>query len=190
MSQRLKDAEDRLYMIDGSRSMNERLGREKRSKARIVRQTLLEFCTEKWPASYYAWPLRIGITVYRLLGTPGKTFFDEIIPLEPEPISLELWRLDEFSGKGGAIIRDALERALFILRESQRGKRKLILIGDGGDTGGDPADAAREIGKMGVEVLSVELGKESSRSMRVVATESGGKYVLAKTADEVRQFIL
>ena len=190
MSQVLADAEDRLYLIDGSRSMNERLGGEKKSKIGAVRDTLMGFCAENWSASYYPWPLRMGVTAYRLLGTPGKTVFEEIIPLEPTPISLELWRLDEFSGKGGAVIRDALERALAILRESQRGKRKLVLIGDGGDSGADPGDVAREIGNLGVEVLSVELGRESSHAMRAVAKESGGKYLLAKTSDEVRRFIL
>ena len=184
------DAEDKLYMVDGSRSMNGRIGREKQSKIGAVRQTLLDFCTENWSASYYPWPLRMGITAYRLLGTPGKTVFDEIIPLNPEPISLELWRLSEFSGRGGAIIRDALVRALEILQESQRGKRRLVLIGDGGDSGPDPGDVAGEIGKLGVEVLSVELGEESSHPMRVVAKEAGGKYLLAKTSDEIRRFIL
>lgn len=190
MSQRLADAEDRLYMIDGSRSMNERLGSEKVSKLGAVKRILMGFCQENWSASYYTWPLRIGITGFRLLGTPGRTVFDEIIPLEPEPISLELWRLNEFSGKGGAIIRDALERARGVLSESQRGKRKLVLVGDGGDTGAEPADVAREIGKMGVEVLSVELGKESSHAMRVIAKEAGGKYILAKTTDEIRRSLL
>jgi Mg-chelatase subunit ChlD len=190
MSLKLADAEDRLYMIDGSRSMNEKLGRDKQSKAGAVRQTLMDFINERWSESYYTWPLRIGVTAYRLLGTPGKTAFDEIIPLEPEPISLELWRLKEYSGKGGAMIRDALERARSVLAESQRGKRRLVLIGDGGDSGADPGDVARELGKMGVEVLSVELGQESSHSMRVVAKESGGKYLLAKTPEEVRRFIL
>lgn len=190
MSQRLSEAEDRLYMIDGSRSMNERLGKERQSKLGAVRETLMDFCTEKWSASYYTWPLRIGITGYRLLGTPGRTVFDEIIPIEPEPISLELWRLAEFSGRGGAIIRDALVRAKAILEESQRGKKRLVLVGDGGDSGAEPGDVAGEIGKMGVEVMCVELGQESSHSMRVVAKESGGKYVLAKTSDEIRRSIL
>lgn len=190
MSHRMADSEDRLYMMDGSRSMNERLKGEKVSKSGALRRTLMDFCTERWSASYYPWPLRIGVTAYRLLGTPGRTVFDEIIPLDPEPISLELWRLEEFSGKGGAIIRDALVRALEILRESPRGRRKLVLIGDGGDNGPDPGDVAREIGGLGIEVLSVELGGESSHPMRVVAKEAGGKYLLAKTSDEIRRFIL
>ncbi len=190
MSLKLAEAEDRLYMIDGSRSMNERLGREKLSKVGAVKQTLMDFCSDNWQASYYTWPLRIGITGYRLLGTPGRTAFEEIIPLDPEPVSLELWRLREFSGRGGAIIRDALVRAMEILRESPRGKRKLVLIGDGGDAGPDPGEEARELGKLGVEVLIVELGEYSSHPMRVVAKESGGKYLLAKTQDEVRRFIL
>ena len=190
MTIRMADAEDRLYMIDGSRSMNEKLRGEKQSKIGAVRQTLLDFCAENWSASYYPWPLRMGVTAYRFLGTPGKPVFEEIIPLEPEPISLELWRLSEFSGKGGAVIRDALERALTILQESQRGKKRLILVGDGGDSGPDPGDVAKAIGKLGVEVLSVELGKESSHPMRVVAKEAGGKYLLAKTSDEIRRFIL
>ena len=190
MSQKLADAEDKLYMIDGSRSMNGKLGREKVSKLGAVRQVLMDFCTENWSASYYPWPLRIGITGYRLLGTPGKPAFEEIIPIAPVPISLELWRLKEFNGKGGAIIRDALVRARDILSESQRGKKKLVLIGDGGDSGADPGDVARELAGLGVEVLSVELGNESSHPMRVEAKESGGKYLLVKTEEEVKRFIL
>ena len=190
MNQRNADAEDRLYMIDGSRSMNGKLGRGKQSKIGAVRQTLLDFCMERWADSYYPWPLRIGITSYRLLGTPGKTVFEEIIPIEPEPISLELWRLKEFSGKGGAIVRDAMVRALDILRESQRGRKRLVIIGDGGDSGADPGDVAKELGALGVEVLSVELADESSHSMRVVAKESGGKYLMARTPEEVKRFIL
>jgi Mg-chelatase subunit ChlD len=190
MSQSLADSEDRLYMIDGSRSMNDRLGKEKLSKLGAVRNILLDYCTEKWSGSYYPWPLRIGVTGFRLLGTPGSTVFEEIIPLEPTPISLELWRLTEFSGKGGAIVRDALVRAREILAESQRGRKTLVLIGDGGDGGPEPGEVAKELGGMGVGVLSLELGNESTHYMRVVAKESGGKYFLAKTLDEVKRFIL
>lgn len=186
----MKEAEDRLYLIDGSRSMNGRLGREKRSKVGTVKQILLDFCTENWSASYYPWPLRIGVTAYRLLGTPGRTVFDEIIPLNPEPVSLELWRLQELSGRGGAVIKDALEHALAIMGESPRGKKKLVLIGDGGDSGPDPSDIAREVGKIGVELVCVELGNESSHVMRIVAKESGGKYQLAKSYEEVKRLIV
>jgi hypothetical protein len=190
MSQSFAEAEDRLYMIDGSRSMNERFGREKGSKLGAVRQTLMDYCMENWSASYYPWPLRIGVTAYRLLGTPGKTVFEEIIPLDPEPVSLELWRLEELNGRGGALIRDPLERGLLILKESPRGKRKLVLIGDGGDSGEDPSEVAREIGKAGIELLSVELGKESTDSMKNIARSSGGKYQLAKNSEDVRKTII
>lgn len=190
MSQRIADAEDRLYLIDGSRSMNERLSGEKRSKISAVRQILMDFCTENWSASYYTWPLRIGVTAYRLLGTPGRTAFEEIIPLDPEPVSLELWRLEELSGRGGAIIGDALERGLAIMNESPRGKKKIVLVGDGGDGGEDPSDFAREIGKAGVELISVDLAKESTHVMRVIAKESGGKYHLAKGYEDLKRTIL
>jgi hypothetical protein len=190
MSQSFAEAEDRLYMIDGSRSMNERLGGEKQSKLGAVRKTLMDFCMENWSASYYPWPLRIGVTAYRLLGTPGKTVFEEVIPLDPEPASLELWRLEELSGRGGATIRDPLERGLLILKESPRGKKTLVLIGDGGDSGEDPSDVAREIGKAGIDLLAVELGKESTDSMKNVARSSGGRYQLAKNSEDVRETII
>jgi von Willebrand factor type A domain len=190
VSQSFADAEDRLYMIDGSRSMNERFGREKQSKLGVVRQTLMSFCMENWSASYYPWPLRIGVTAYRLLGTPGKTVFEEVIPLNPEPASLELWRLEGLYGRGGAMLRDPLERGLVILKESPRGKRRLVLIGDGGDSGEDPSDVAKGIGKAGIELVTVELGKESSDSMKKIASSSGGRYQLAKDSDEVRKAIL
>jgi Mg-chelatase subunit ChlD len=190
MSPNLVDAEDRLYLLDGSRSMNERLGKEKLSKINAVRQILMDFCMENWSASYYTYPLRIGITGYRLLGTPGTTQFEEIIPLDPEPVSLELWRLKEFSARGGAVIKDALDQGLSIIKESPRGKRRIVLIGDGGDNGEDPAEVAREIGGLGVELVSVELGKDSTHVMRLIAKESGGKYHLAKTYDEAMRAIL
>ncbi len=190
MSQRLAEAEDRLYLIDGSRSMNERLKGEKLSKMASVKKILMDFCTENWSASYYTWPLRIGITAYRLLGTPGKTAFEEIIPLNPEPISLELWRLEALSGRGGAIIKDALERGLSTMNESPRGKKKIVLVGDGGDSGEDPGELAREIGKSGIELVSLELAKESTHIMRIIAKESGGKYHLSRTYDDIRRAIL
>jgi len=190
MGQSFAEAEDRLYMIDGSRSMNGRLGGGKESKLGAVRKTLMEFCMENWGASYYPWPLRIGVTAYRLLGTPGKTVFEEVIPLNPEPVSLELWRLEGLGGRGGAVVRDPLQRGLLILKESPRGKRRLVLIGDGGDSGADPSDVAREIGEAGIELLSVELGEESTDSMKNIARSSGGRYELARTLDEVRKTII
>lgn len=190
MSQRVMEAEDRLYVIDGSRSMNDRLGREKMSKIGAVKRILVDFCMERWPASYYPWPLRIGVTTYRLLGTPGETVFDEVIPLNPEPISLEIWRLQKMAGKGGAIIRDALLRAQAIMSESPRGKKGIVLVGDGGDSGTDPSDVAGELGKSGVGLTCVELGNESTHSMRVVAKEAGGRYQLAKTYEDVKRLMV
>ena len=66
----------------------------------------------------------------------------------------------------------------------------MALIGAGGAAGRARGGGAKVLAGIGVEVLSVELGKESSHPMRAVAKESGGKYLLAKTAEEVKRFIL
>lgn len=183
-----REAEDRLFLVDGSRSMAARL-RSGQRKLDIVKGGLKQFCLERWPFSYYPWPLRIGIVAYRFLGTPGEARFEEVVPLYPEPLSLELYLLEGLSAKGGSPLDHALGYGLAVLGESLRGRRRLYIISDGGNDGEDPVPLARELGEQGIELTCVELANEPGALLQDLARAAGGCYRLARDEREFREAI-
>lgn len=171
------NSEDRLYLFDASRSMNERLKNGER-KIKIVKDGLKEFCLERWPESYYDLPLRIGIVAFRLLGTPGETRFEEIVPPYSGLPSLPLYLLDELSCKGGSPMDDALNYALIVMNESMRPIRRLYFISDGENDGSDPKQIAERIGKIGIELKSIQIADNESSLMVEIAKAANGNYYL------------
>jgi Mg-chelatase subunit ChlD len=169
--------EDRLYLIDASKSMNEKLSDGPR-KFDIVKQGLLAYCQNLWPVSYYDRPLRIGIVAFRFLGTPGSTCFEVIIPLYPSPVSLEMYRLLDLKPKGACHVADGLEYAKIVMAESDRTLKRLCLISDGGFTGPNPLPVAKSLKDIGIQLNCIELGTASSKAMQETASESGGIYQL------------
>jgi Mg-chelatase subunit ChlD len=177
-----EELEDRLYLIDASNSMDEKLSDSKPRKIEIVKQGLSAYCRNVWPVSYYDRPIRIGIVAFRLLGTPGDTRFEVIIPLYPSPMSLEMYRLAQLKPKGSCHVEDGLEYARVLMSESERTVRKLYLISDGGFTGHDPLPAARALNTVGVQLKCIELGTVSSKMMQDIASQSSGTYQLVGEA--------
>lgn len=169
-------ATDILFTIDGSRSMKDKVKSAGMSKMDIVKQGLLGFIKERWVVSYTPWPLRIGITFYRLLGTPGKTELDVVVPLIPAPASLELYRLSEMSCKGGSPLVDALRYSIREVSESLRGERRVKLISDGGNDGESVKKLTEELKAARVPIDAIELSNSASQELRDVATLTGGRY--------------
>ncbi len=170
--------EDRLFLIDASASMKEKVANGGPRKIDIVKEGLIAFCQNLWPVSYYDNPLRIGIVAFRLLGTPGNTHFEVIVPLYPSPTSLELYRLRDLKPKGGCYIADGLEYAKIVMTESERQLRRLDVVSDGGFTGPDPAPVAKSLADLGVLANCIELGANSSNIMQEIASQSRGTYRL------------
>jgi Mg-chelatase subunit ChlD len=169
-----EELEDRLYLIDASKSMGEKLSENSPEKIEIVKQGLAAYCRSLWPVSYYDRPIRIGIVAFRFVGTPGNTRFEVIIPLYPSPMSLEMYRLNDLRARGSCHVEDGLEFARILLSESERSTRRLYLISDGGFTGLDPLPVARALKDIGVQLKCIELATASSKTMVEIASESGG----------------
>jgi Mg-chelatase subunit ChlD len=181
-SEELEDVhlEERLYLIDSSGSMDDRLSRKSPRKIEIVKEGLVAYCKNLWPDSYYDRPIRIGIVAFSLLGTPGKTFFEIIIPLYPAPLNLDMQKLLDLKAKGGCYIADALEYAKLVMAGSERSIRKLYVITDGGSTGPDPLPVARFLKDIGVRLKCIELGNSSTKLMKETASENEGTYELVR----------
>ncbi|MDV3244129.1 MAG: VWA domain-containing protein [Nitrososphaerales archaeon] len=169
-------AKDLLFLIDGSRSMGERLKGAGRSKIDIVRLGLNGFVAERWPVSYFPWPLRIGIAFYRLLGTPGSAEIDVVVSLDPPPANLELYRLNNMPCKGGSPLVDALRFAVDSISESMRRERKVKVISDGGNDGPRVKTFAEDLKRVGVPFDAIELSNSASGELRDIAVLTGGKY--------------
>jgi len=169
-------AKDVLFLIDGSRSMSERLKGAGRSKMDIIRTGLDRFVEEKWPISYFPWPLRIGIVFFRLLGTPGSTQIDVVVPLNPPPASLELYRLKEMPCKGGSPLVDALQYAAGEITESVRAEKRVKLISDGGNDGPKVKTFQEKLKAARTPFDSIELSESASGELRDIAKLTGGKY--------------
>jgi len=169
-------AKDVLFLVDGSRSMGEKLKGAGRAKMDLVRMGLNRFVEEKWPISYFPWPLRIGIVFFRLLGTPGSTQIDVVVPLNPPPASLELYRLNDMACKGGSPLTDALKFAAEAITESMRAERRVKLISDGGNDGPKVKTISERLKAAQTPFDSIELSESASGELRAVASLTGGKY--------------
>ncbi len=169
-------AQDVLFLIDGSRSMGGRLKGAGKSKFEIVRAGLNGYVSERWPISYFPWPLRIGIAFYRLLGTPGSSQIDVVVSLNPPPASLEMYRLNEMPCRGGSPLVDALKFGVGAISESLRKDRKVKVISDGGNDGPKVKTMAEELKAARAQFDAIELSNSASGELREVASLTGGKY--------------
>lgn len=159
----------------------------KERKISMVKGALMAFCTKWWPLSYYDKPTRLGIVAFKFLGVPGETKFEVIVPLYPAPMSLELFRLEKISAKGGCHISDGLKYASIVLRESDRPVKRADVITDGDSRGPDTVPYARILKELGIRLNLVELAENPTTPMQDIAAQSGGKYWLARNAYELSQ---
>ncbi len=169
-------AKDLLFVIDGSRSMGGKLHSSGMSKMKMVKTGLFNFVAEHWPVSYFPWPTRMGVSFYRLLGTPGSTQIEVVIPLNPAPATLELYRLEDLQCKGGSPLVDAVKYGIESISDSIRKERVIKLISDGGNDREPVKTIAEELKDSPVEIDVIELSNEASQELRDIATVTHGTY--------------
>ena len=170
-------ARDVIFVIDGSRSMGGKLKSSGMSKMEMVKTGLTNYIAEHWPVSYFPWPIRMGISFYRLLGTPGSTQIEVVVPLNPPPVSLELYRLEEAGCRGGSPLADALRYGIKSTSDSMRKEKVVKLISDGGNDGPPAKTVADELGGSSVVVDVIELSNSASGELRDVAVMGHGAYL-------------
>ncbi|MDG6948053.1 MAG: VWA domain-containing protein [Nitrososphaerota archaeon] len=169
-------AKDMIFVIDGSRSMGGKLHSSGMTKMKMVKTGLFNFIMEHWPVSYFPWPTRLGVSFYRLLGTPGSTQIEVVVPLNPAPASLELYRLEELQCKGGSPLVDAVRYGIDNISDSIRKEKVFKLISDGGNDGEPVKTIADELKGSPVGIDVIELSNEASKELRDIAALTRGKY--------------
>ena len=169
-------AEERFFLIDGSRSMAGKLKSSGMTKIRMVKEGLMGFVSEKWPVSYFPWPTRMGVSFYRLLGTPGSMQVEVVVPLNPPPASLELYRLTDAPCKGGSPLVDALRYAISEVGDSIRKEKVIKLISDGDNDGRPVKEIEEELKASPVPIDAIELSNSASLELREIARLTRGTY--------------
>ncbi|MDG6985787.1 MAG: VWA domain-containing protein [Nitrososphaerota archaeon] len=182
-------AKDLLFLVDGSRSMGGRLKSSGMTKMGMVKEGLMGFVNEHWPVSYFPWPLRMGVTFYRLLGTPGSTQLDVVAPLNPPPASLELYRLDGMQCKGGSPLVDAVRYGIGEFEHSMRKEKVVKLISDGDNDGVPVKQIADELKSSPVHFDAIELSNSASIELREIAKLTHGTYTRPQSMADFQKAI-
>ena len=181
------EKEDRLFLVDASASMAERVGPDHVRKIDIVKTGLKQFCLGHWPEMYYDRPLRIGIAIFRQTGLPATPYFEQLVPLFPTPAVLEVYRIDEIKVRGGSPLYEALKYASMVMVGSTRPVRRVKLIGDGDNDGPDPMKEVYQVVAQGISVDCVEVSEKASKLMTEIAVRTGGKHTLVDTSRDIRK---
>jgi Mg-chelatase subunit ChlD len=183
----LLEKEDRLFLVDTSASMAERVGPDHARKIDIVKAGLKQFCLEHWPEMYYDRPLRMGIVIFRQTGLPATPYFEQLVPLFPTPAVLEVYRIDEIRVRGSSPLYEALKYASSMMWGSTRPVRRVKLIGDGDNDGPDPMKEVDQVVAEGIRVDCVEVSERASKLMTEIATRTGGKHSLVDSSRDIRK---
>jgi Mg-chelatase subunit ChlD len=115
-----------------------------------------------------------------------------LVPMRPGNREQIRGAIESFRPRGQTPLAYSLEQVVDDLR-GVRGERAVVLVTDGLEScGGDPVAAARALqagGPIPVHVIGFGLGEpgdEDPTSLRAIAAVSGGKYVTARSAEELR----
>jgi Mg-chelatase subunit ChlD len=184
-----KASEYRLFLLDTSNSMNEKLRGVQ--KMRIAKDGVRRFYMELLPAYYPEWPLKVGITTFRLMGVLGKTKIQEVVSPLVSPTKAELEHFDTLKGAGGSPIYDALRYA----RESMKTIdsidrwsnpiKRIKLIGDGGNDGPNPLPFCEKLVESKIILDCVELASKPSAFLAELASKGRGLHYCVRSVDEL-----
>jgi len=114
-----------------------------------------------------------------------------LVPMQADNRDAIRRAVEQFRPRGQTPLAYALEQVADDLR-GVRGERAVVLVTDGLEScGGDPVAAARALQRQGpvpVHVIGFGLGGDDAdpASLRAIARASGGKYVTARSAEELR----
>ncbi len=175
-------------VFDASNSMWGRM--EGRPKISVAKEILLD--TLDWlPAD-----LKLGLRVYGHQHPRKRrncTDSELLVPYGAGNRGRIRAAIAEFRPRGQTPLAHSLEQVASDLGDF-RGERAVILVTDGIEScGGDPVAAARNLQKTGsipVHVIGFGLGSDgdaASASLEAIASASGGRYLTASSADELRE---
>lgn len=171
-----------MLILDGSGSMWQQIdGKTKIAIARDVVGTVVQ----EWPGNN-----QLGLMSY---GHREKGSCDDIETLlDPAAVDINAFisAVGDIAPKGKTPLTAAVEAAAEDLKYTEN-KASIILVSDGEETCGvDPCAAGKRLEKLGIDftahVISFDVPEEKSQGLRCLAEATGGRFLLARDAAELR----
>jgi len=174
--------EKSMLILDGSGSMWQQIGGK--TKIAIAREVVATV-VQDWPSTD-----QLGLMSY---GHREKGRCDDIETLlDPAAVNIEAFNraVGEIAPKGKTPLTAAVEAAAETLKYTEN-KASVILISDGEETCGvDPCAAGGRLEALGIDftahVISFDLPQEKSQGLRCLAESTGGRFLMARDAAELR----
>ena len=177
----LSFSEDKVMLVlDASGSMWGQIdGRNKIDIAKNALKKLLPNQLDK----------EIGLIVYGHREKGSCTDIETLIPVSKLDINKTNKIVDAISPKGKTPLSAAVKQAAEALKYTED-KATVILISDGIETCHlDPCKVGAELEKLGVDftahVIGFDIKEQEQQDLRCLATNTGGKFISAKNADEL-----
>ncbi len=175
-------AEQSMLILDGSGSMWQQI--EGKTKIAIARE-VVGTVVQEWPSNN-----QLGLMSY---GHREKGSCDDIETLlNPAAVNVDAFShaVSEIAPKGKTPLTAAVTAAAEDLKYTEN-KASIILISDGEETCGfDPCAAGARLEKLGIDftahVISFDVPEEKSEGLRCLAEATGGRFLLAHDAAELR----
>lgn len=177
-----------LFIVDFSNSMNEKLGH--RTKLDIALSTMKEILQMIPPQT------SVGLRVYghKTGFTPKQscTASQLVSPVQSNNTVNIYTRLNSINAVGWTPITYSLKQAAYFDFPDTNGKKRIILISDGGENCDEsPCDFIIELMKyredIRIDVIALAIGDEDANNqLRCVALVTSGKFYNANTAAELK----
>jgi Ca-activated chloride channel homolog len=176
-----------LLVMDASDSMNEDIGGGR---------TRLDAAKEAMRAAIEAIPddARVGLRLYghRLSGVSrrrGCTDTELVVPVGPLDREALTAQIESYEAKGRTPIGRSLRAAAGDLQDAP-GRRRIVLVSDGGDNCAPPVpcDVAREIAgdvELTISAVGFVVSERARRQLECIARAGGGSYTDAADPDEL-----
>lgn len=182
------DTEKILFIVDLSNSMNERLGHS--TKLDIAVQTMKDIL------GLIPQNVSIGLRVYghKTGFTPRQSCTaSELISPITENNAINVYsKLKSVNAIGWTPITYSLKQAIFFDFANIKGKKRIILISDGGENCDEsPCEFAIELMKyrddIYIDVIALAVGdKDANNQLKCVALVTSGKFYNANTASDLK----
>lgn len=182
------DKERILFIVDFSNSMNERLGHNTKLEAALnTMQEILAMIPKD---------VSVGLRVYghKTGFTPRQSCSASqlVSPIVPNNSVNIYSKLKSINAVGWTPITYSLKQAAFFDFGDTQGKKRIILISDGGENCDEsPCDFAIELMKyredISIDVIALAVGdRDANNQLKCVALVTSGKFYNANTAADLK----
>ena len=181
-------AEEILFIVDLSNSMNERLGNStKINVALSTMKEILQMIPAQTPVGLRVYGHKTGFTPHQ-----SCTASELVAPIQTNNTARVYSQLSRMNAVGWTPITYSLKQAAYFDFKSPNSKKRIILLSDGGENCDEsPCDFVIQLLKyrddIKIDVIAFAIGdRDANNQLKCVSLVTSGKFYNANTASELK----